>query len=59
MTTFYQTNSQSSHPTDHMNEVVEKGIKAKLTPMAEDVTELNWLTVQEAPETKIEEDDNV
>ena len=49
--------AKANHPTDHMNEVIEKGIKAKITPTNEDVTELDWL----ATETQIntEENDNV
>lgn len=34
-----------------MNEVVEKGIKAKIQPVNEDVTELDWLATEAAPET--------
>ena len=40
--------AKANHPTDHMNEVVEKGIKAKVQPTNEDVTELDWLAT-EAP----------
>lgn len=35
--------AQANHPVEHMNEVIEKGINAKVTPMTEDVTELTWL----------------
>lgn len=42
--------AKANHPTDHMNEVIERHIKEKLTPTQEDVTELNWLTT-ETPET--------
>ena len=30
--------AKANHPTDHMNEVIEKAIKAKITPINEDVT---------------------
>jgi hypothetical protein len=40
--------AQANHPTDHMNEVIEKAISDKLTPKNEDVTELDWLAT-EAP----------
>lgn len=43
--------AKANHPTDHMNEVVEKGIKAKIQPVNEDVTELDWLPTQPAPVT--------
>lgn len=45
--------AQANHPVDHMNEVVEKGINSKVTPVNEDVTELTWLATEEtaAPET--------
>ena len=43
--------AKANHPTDHMNEVIEKAISDKLTPKNEDVTELHWL----ATETPAEE----
>jgi hypothetical protein len=39
--------AKANHPTAHMNEVIEKGIKNKLVPTSEDVTELNWLSTEE------------
>ena len=43
--------AQANHPVDHMNEVIEKGISGKVTPVNEDVTELTWLATEtEAPE---------
>lgn len=36
--------AKANHPTDHMNEVIEKAISDKITPKNEDVTELDWLT---------------
>ena len=48
--------AQANHPTDHMNEVILKGIKEKVTPMQEDVTELEWLIVlNEAEDTSATE----
>lgn len=46
--------AQANHPTNHMDEVILKGIKGKVTPTQEDVTELDWLQVEEttAPETE-------
>ena len=41
--------AQANHPTDHMDEVVLKGIKGKVTPTQEDVTELDWLQTEETP----------
>jgi hypothetical protein len=38
--------AQANHPTDHMNEVIEKAISDKLTPKNEDVTELDWLSTE-------------
>tara|TARA_R110001632_G_scaffold224829_1_gene357491 strand:+ start:407 stop:769 length:363 start_codon:yes stop_codon:yes gene_type:complete len=44
--------AQANHPVDHMNQVIEKGISGKVTPVNEDVTELTWLATEtEAPET--------
>lgn len=51
--------AKANHPTDHMNEVIEKGIKAKIVPTNEDVTELDWLATEEPVETNTEEDDNI
>jgi hypothetical protein len=44
--------AKANHPTDHMDEVIERHIKEKLTPTQEEVTELEWLTppVTETPE---------
>ena len=44
--------AKANHPTDHMDEVIERHIKEKLTPTQEEVTELNWLTppVTQTPE---------
>jgi hypothetical protein len=49
--------AKANHPTYHMNEVIEKGIKSKITPTNEDVTELDWLATEETVETK--EDGNI
>ena len=43
--------AKENHPTDHMDEVIEKAIKAKITPVNEDVTELSWLNTEAEPET--------
>lgn len=37
-----------------MNEVVEKGIKAKIQPVNEDVTELDWLASTDTEPTATE-----
>jgi hypothetical protein len=49
--------AKANHPVGHMNEVIEKGIKSKITPTNEDVTELDWLETE--PQVNIEENDNV
>lgn len=49
--------AKANHPVAHMNEVIEKGIKSKITPTNEDVTELDWLATEKTVETK--EDDNI
>jgi hypothetical protein len=42
--------AKANHPTDHMNDVILKGIQSKIIPTQEDVTELEWLqTVEESP----------
>jgi hypothetical protein len=41
--------AKANHPTDHMNEVIEKAISEKLTPKNEDVTELDWLQTETQP----------
>lgn len=51
--------AKANHPVDHMNTVIEKGIKAKVVPTNEDVTELDWLATEEPVETNTEENDNV
>lgn len=51
--------AQANHPTDHMNEVIEKGISAKITPVSEDVTELDWLATEETPDPTIEAEEEV
>jgi len=38
--------AKANHPVDHMNEVIKKGIKAKVIPTNEDVTELDWLNTE-------------
>lgn len=45
--------AKANHPTDHMDEVIERHIKEKLTPTQEEVTELEWLNpvITETPET--------
>lgn len=45
--------AKANHPTDHMNEVIEKAISDKVTPKNEDVTELDWLATE--PEAPAEE----
>ena len=40
--------AKANHPTDHMNEVIEKAISEKITPKNEDVTELDWLVIDTA-----------
>ena len=47
--------AQANHPTDHMDEVILKGIKGKVTPTQEDVTELDWLQTEETPAPEAEE----
>jgi len=47
--------AQANHPTDHMDEVILKGIKGKVTPTQEDVTELDWLQAEETPAPATEE----
>ena len=48
--------AQANHPTDHMNEVIEKAISDKITPKNEDVTELDWLQTESAdPEPAVED----
>ena len=47
--------AQANHPTDHMDGVILKGIKGKVTPMQEDVTELDWLQTEETPAPETEE----
>ena len=44
--------AKANHPTGHMNEVIEREISKKITPVNEDVTELEWLqpAVTPAPE---------
>lgn len=44
--------AKANHPTDHMDEVIERHINEKLTPTQEEVTELEWLnpTTTETPE---------
>ena len=44
--------AKANHPTDHMDEVIERHITEKLTPTQEEVTELEWLTptTTETPE---------
>ena len=53
--------AKANHPVNHMNEVIEKGIKAKVVPTNEDVTELDWLAKETPaePETNTEEDDHI
>lgn len=43
--------AKANHPTDHMDEVIERHIKEKLAPTQEEVTELEWLnpTTNETP----------
>ena len=41
--------AQANHPTDHMNELIEKAILEKITPKNEDVTEIEWLPIAETP----------
>ena len=35
--------AKANHPTNHMNEVIEREISKKITPTNEEVTELEWL----------------
>lgn len=42
--------AKANHPTDHMNEVIEKNISDKLQPKNEDVVELDWLSVTDTTE---------
>ena len=42
--------AKANHPTDHMNEVIEKAISDKVTPKNEDVTELDWLQTETTEE---------
>jgi hypothetical protein len=51
--------AKANHPVDHMNTVIEKGIKAKVVPTNEDVTELDWLATGESVETNTKQDDNI
>jgi len=45
--------AQANHPTDHMNEVIEKAIADKITPKNEDVTELDWLQTETTEEPEV------
>lgn len=47
--------AKANHPTDHMNQMIEKGVLAKITPKDEDVTELDWLQTEEAEPVTSEE----
>ena len=40
--------AKANHPTDHMNEVIEKAILEKINPKNETVTEVSWLQNSEA-----------
>ena len=46
--------AKANHPTDHMNEVIEKAISDKVTPKNEDVTELDWLQTETTEEPIVE-----
>ena len=46
--------AKANHPTDHMNEVIEKAISDKVTPKNEDVTELDWLATETPAEPTVE-----
>ena len=41
--------AQVNHPTDHMNEVIEKAISDKITPKNEEA-EMPWVPAEEAPD---------
>ena len=41
--------AQANHPTDHMNEVIEKAISDKITPKNEEA-EMPWVPAEEAPD---------
>lgn len=45
--------AKANHPTDHMNEVIEKAISDKITPKNEDVTEIDWLQTEEPAEPEV------
>lgn len=45
--------AKANHPTDHMNEVIEKVISDKITPKNEDVTEIDWLQTEEPAEPEV------
>ena len=47
--------AKANHPTEHMNEVIEREISKKLVPTNEDVTELDWLATA-APEAPVAEE---
>ena len=47
--------AKANHPTDHMNEVIEKAISDKITPKNEDVTEIDWLQTEEPADPATEE----
>ena len=38
--------AQTNHPTDMMDDVIEKAISAKITPTNVEVTELDWLNTE-------------
>jgi len=38
--------AKANHPTDHMNEVIERHIKEKLTPTQEDVTRATYCYIR-------------
>lgn len=42
--------AKANHPTAHMEEVVEKGIKNIVQPVNEDVNDLDWLKSEESTE---------
>ena len=45
--------AKANHPTDHMNEVIEKAISDKITPKNEDVTEIDWLQTESPAEPEV------
>lgn len=51
--------AQANHPVDHMNEVIEKAISGKVTPVNMNVTELEWLNLSNQDEHELTEETTI